>query len=138
MNKREPTCATHARYREGLSIFPRELPSDQTVERQFRNRPLQTLVLAFKILEAFRLGELQSAVLTAPAIVTLVQDPKTSTHGCDRSCAYTTPIECRRSFCSNLIGCKSIAKIQNFVIACRIIVVSADDLIGNMVQVRTA
>src|ERR1700730_16392298 len=73
---RERTCATHARFREGLSISPEGFLQDQLVERQLRHRPLEPAVLLLHFLEALGLVELQTAVLAPPAIIALVRCPR--------------------------------------------------------------
>ena len=70
--QRTPACG------KGLVFSLESFLQDQPVERQLGHGLLQPLVLAFEILEALGLVELEATVFASPAIVALLRDTDAS------------------------------------------------------------
>ena len=70
--QRTPACG------KGLVFSLESFLQDQLVERQLGHGLLQPIVLAFEILQALGLVELQAAILAPPAIVALLRDADAS------------------------------------------------------------
>src|SRR5688572_1133743 len=66
---RTPACG------EGLVFSRQSFLQDLLVQRQLRDRLLQTLVLALELFQALGLINLQASVLAPPFVVGLLRDP---------------------------------------------------------------
>ena len=69
-------CTTHWRRRQSLEVSREGLFQNLLVQSQFGHRLLEPAILLLPPLHPPRLFELQTAVLTAPAVVALFRDPQ--------------------------------------------------------------
>ncbi len=77
----ERTRVTQARFLERLVFSLKSFLQDQLGEYQHRDRLLQSLVLALQILECLRLVKLQTAIVSAPPMRTLLRNVRASASG---------------------------------------------------------
>ena len=91
----------------GLEVSLSDLLKDQLIERQVRYSTTQPRVLLLQVLQSLGLIDPQTAILTTPAVITLLRHPETTTDQTDLLTLRQTHLNLPQK-ANNLFGCVTL------------------------------